>query len=55
MASFAITVHVRDKKGRPTGKTRSFETDDPIKLEEWFNLNSTLEKGRNNNKKKAKK
>lgn len=38
--TFELVLQVRDKDGAPTGKTKQYFTDDPVKLHRFFIRNS---------------
>ena len=51
---FELTLQVRDKNGNPTGKTRSFRTNEASRLATWFEqtiFRSTKKKAKNIDKK----
>ena len=42
--SFELVVHVRDAQGNITDKTKSFATDDPAKLSQFYHRNVGVRK-----------
>lgn len=47
---FEIVIQVRDHAGNPTGKTKSFITDNSEELETWYNRNAGNKKQKNTKK-----
>lgn len=41
---FELVLQIRDHNGHPTGKTKSFVTDNPEELETYYNRNSGKKK-----------
>ncbi len=39
-SQFELVIQVRDSQGNPTGKTKSFVTNNPAELELFYNRNS---------------
>jgi len=40
LKNFEIVLQTRDLVGNPTGKTKSFRTDDGNELDDWYTKNS---------------
>ena len=54
---FEIVVQVRDNLGNPTGKTKSFSSDEPEQIEDFYqrNVGNFKTKNKKDNKKDNKK
>lgn len=48
--SFELVLQVRDSNGLPTGKTKSYDTDDAVKLHTFWVRNSPKMKKKKKNK-----
>ena len=53
--SIEITIHVRDKNGNPTGKTKSFGGKNSRDAGDWYEKQKPRKKKRKRKKKEAKK
>ena len=51
--SIEITIQIRDKDGKPTGKTKTFGSGEGSKVSSWYNSQTPSKKKRR--KKKSKK
>jgi len=49
-----ITLQVRDKKGNPTGKTKTFASENHQDLSTWYSKQSPQKKRRRKNKENKK-
>ena len=38
--SFELVLQVKDRNGKSTGRTKSYSTEDPVSLHNWFVRNS---------------
>lgn len=50
-SSFEITIHIRDKNGNPTGKTKAYTGDNCRDMSDWYNKQNTNKKKKRRKKK----
>ena len=50
--SIEITVQVRDKNGNPTGRTRTFGSDNHRDVDDWYKKQNPQKKKKKRRKKK---
>ena len=48
-----ITVQVRDKRGDPTGQTKSFSSENCFEVSDWYNKQKPLKKRKTKRNKKS--
>lgn len=49
-STFELTLNVRDRNGKSTGQQKSYSTEDPVKLHQFFIRNSSIIKKKKRNK-----